>query len=174
MIVLTMKSTIVSLLSTLDNSNLRWHHAIDCLKTAENFIAKLSESPLRSICIIDMVSTGYIILEIIKKIPDYQFFYGMHDYKAQVSASLPTNGFQKSLKDPRFAIDVDSLLYLCCFFEKINRIHTDKTINNVSDTAIFSSDYFKNATKDLQISGFTTINMRVVFEYIDDFNKNSR
>lgn len=159
-----------SLLSATNNNNVNWHQAIEYLKMAESLANLLKEQAHQSICVMEIVGTGFQIINIIKDIDDFRFFYGIADYKAQDPASL----FQKSnpqlFETPTFRIAPTALSCLCAFIDKVNRIFNDLE-NNVPYHRVFKKNYFMSSIKNYDISGISELSMKIALDYIKDFQK---
>ncbi|HCU06277.1 MAG TPA: hypothetical protein DIC42_01645 [Holosporales bacterium] len=160
----------VSLLKATDNNNVNWHQAIEYLKMAESLVSLLQEQAHQNICVMETMGTGFQIINIVKDIDDFRFFYGIANYKEKDSASL----FQKSnpqfFETPMLRIAPKALYCLCAFIDKVNRIFNDLE-HNTARHQIFKKDYFKTSIKNYKISALTEqISMNIVIEYI----KNSK
>ncbi|HAT3883351.1 TPA: hypothetical protein JBH76_04955 [Legionella pneumophila] len=159
-----------SLLSVTDNSNVNWHQAIELLKMADNLIGQLKDKAHQHICVMEMMNTGFQIINIIKDIDDFRFFYGVPDYKAKDSASLFQQTNPQFFETPTLRIAPTALSCLCAFIDKVNRIFHESELN-VPYHLIFKRSYFNVSIKNSTISGFTEITMKVVMEYIKDSKK---
>ena len=54
-----------SLLSANDNNHVNWHQAIEILKMADELVNQLKDKSHQSICVMDMMSTGFQIINIL-------------------------------------------------------------------------------------------------------------
>ncbi|HBD7142405.1 TPA: hypothetical protein KKW64_001256 [Legionella pneumophila] len=164
-------SEVTTLLNAKDNNNINWHQAIESLKMAESLVDLLKEQPHQNICVMNVMSTGFRIINIIKDIDDFRFFYGLPDYKNTDSASLYQQSNPQSLETPHLRIDPTALHCLCAFIDKVNRIFNDSNFKNTPYHQIFNSNYFKSSIKNAEISGFTEITMKIVLDYIRNFKE---
>ncbi|KTD72471.1 hypothetical protein [Legionella tucsonensis] len=159
-----------SLLSPNDNSNVNWHQAIEILKMADSLVGQLKDKAHQSICVMDMMNTGFQIINVIKDIDDFRFFYGVPDYKTKDSALLFQHANPQFFETPTLRIAPTALSCLCAFIDKVNSIFHESELN-VSYHRIFKRSYFNVSIKNPTISGFTEITMKVVMEYIKDSKK---
>lgn len=137
---------------------------------ADNLVNQLKDKAHQNICVMDMMSTGFRIINVIKDIDDFRFFYGVPDYKTKDSALLFQQINPQSFEAPIFRIPPTALSCLCTFIDKVNRIFHDSELN-VSYHQIFKKDYFKFSIKNPKTSGFSEITMKIVIEYMKDFEK---
>ncbi|HBB6940293.1 TPA: hypothetical protein I9553_002404 [Legionella pneumophila] len=161
-----------SLLSANDNNNVNWHQAIEVLKMADELVTQLTDKSHQSICVMDMMNTGFQIINIIKDIDDFRFFYGVPDYKTKDSTSLFEHANPQNLERPTLRIAPTALYCLCAFINKVNCIFHESE-NNKPKHIIFNADYFKVSIKEHKISGFTEISMKVVIDYIKNSKKHN-
>ncbi len=159
-----------SLFSANDNSNVNWHQAIEILKMADELVNQLKDKSHQSICVMDIMNTGFQIINVVKDIDDFRFFYGVSDYKTKDSASLFQQANPQHFETPTLRIAPTALSCLCAFIDKVNRIFHESELN-VSKHIIFKRSYFKVSIKEHNISGITEITMNVVMEYINDYKK---
>lgn len=164
-------SDVVTLLSAKDNNNINWHQAIESLKMAESLIGLLTEEPHQNMCVMDIMRTGFRIINVIKDIDDFRFFYGVPDYQAVDSSALYQQSNPECFESPHLRIDPTALHCLCAFVDKVNRIFYDSNFKNTPYHQIFESDYFKSSIKNTEISWFTENSMKVVLDYIRDFKE---
>lgn len=71
----------LDLFSAEDNSNIRWHHAIDNLITGVNLSRKLNRTEHREIFVLDCRNIYYQIVMILGKIENCRFFIGVKNYQ---------------------------------------------------------------------------------------------
>lgn len=159
-----------SLLSATDNNNVIWHQAIEYLKMAESLVELLKERSHQDICVMETMSTGFQIINTLKDIDDFRFFYGAADYKTKDSASLFQYSNPQFFEKPTLRIAPQALSCLCGFIDKVNRIFNDRE-HNTPYGQIFKKDYFISSIKNYEISVFTEISMKKTLEYIEDYNK---
>ncbi|HSW68537.1 MAG TPA: hypothetical protein VLI69_00040 [Gammaproteobacteria bacterium] len=164
-------SQAISLLNEGKNNNIKWHQAIEALKTADDLSSLLTEKPHQRIYVNDFMNTAYHIIDIINNIDDFRFFYGISDFKTIASSILYQESCPPSLDKPTVRIDPEILLCLCKFIDKAGRASHDMNQNKITSYDVFNSDYFNSSLKNNQsTSEFTKISMKVIFNYIKDFN----
>lgn len=159
-----------SLLSANDNNNVNWHQAIEILKMAESLVDQLKDKAHQSICVMDIMNTGFQIINVIKDIDDFRFFYGVHDYKTKDSDLLFQQANPQLFETPTLRIAPTALSCLCAFIDKVNRIFHESELN-VPHHRIFKRSYFNASIKNPSFSVFTEITMKVVMAYMEDFKK---
>lgn len=165
-------SEVTTFFDAKDNNNLKWHYAIESLKMAESLQGSLKEKSHQNICVMDIVSAGFRIRSILGQIDDFRFFYGLSDYKNIDTNLLYLKSHPESLESPCARISPKALLVLCAFLDKVNRIYYDSNFNKTPYHQIFNSDYFKSSIDSIKITeltGFTEIGLKVIFDYIKDF-----
>lgn len=164
-------SQAIALLNEGKNNNIKWHQAIEALKTADDLSRLLTEEPHQRIYVNDFMNTAYHIIDIINNINDFRFFYGISDFKTVASSILYQKNCPSSLDKPNVRIDPEILLCLCKFIDKAGRASHDLNQNKITSYDVFNSDYFKlSLTNNQSTTEFTKISMKVIFDYIKDFN----
>lgn len=169
-------SKAISILTECGNNNIKWHQAINALEEADKLKLLLTEVSHQSIYIANYIDIGYEIIYIIKKIDDFRFFYGVESYRDKSALELyqisksPT----LSLDWPNHKISTQLLLCLCKFVDKAGRASFDVNSNKTVPEKIFESDYFGKSLSNRDITRFTEIELKVIFEYIKDVEKNDK
>ncbi len=108
-------SRAVVLLSEGGNNNIKWHQAIECLKTADSLMDKLTDKSHQRICFADYFYTAYCIIDIVGKIDDFRFFYGILEYRNRDSKELYSESNPKDLKEKCLRIAPEALRTLCAY-----------------------------------------------------------
>lgn len=166
-------SKAITFFSYESNDNIRWHQAIEVLKVVDNLKNQLTEEAHKHIYLSDFVLIGFEIIKVIKRIEDFKFFYGIEEYQHTDSNSLYNMAFSPEMKYC-YRISPDSLLSLCLFVDKVSRVHYDLNENQSPHDKIYSSQYVTtpiHIIKGNNISELTKKNMKVVLDYINDFEQ---
>jgi len=161
-------SRATSILATADNDNVKWHQAIDCIKTADELKSKLTEKPHQQIYIAEYLDAAYGIHNIIKNINDSKFFYGISDYKNKDSEILYQESTPQKLDNTCSRISPDMLLFLCVFMDKADKARFDILINGTSWESVFPSSYFNKPMSNISITELGLGASKVV-DYIKDY-----
>jgi len=166
-------SNAVTLLADGENNSIKWHQAIESLKTADDLGGLLTVKSHQHIYVTDHLDTAYRIIDVIAGIEDLRFFYGISNYKDRDSLSLYKESNPPSLEKKYSRIAPDALQCLCRFIDKANRAFFDINYNKSRPDNVLKNDYFKASIReDNQLSGFIEPTMKTVINYINDFNSN--
>ncbi|MCD6046267.1 MAG: hypothetical protein K0R48_1430 [Gammaproteobacteria bacterium] len=167
-------SKAIAILSECKNNNVKWHQAINALREADKLKSSLTDNAHQSIYVADYIDRAYQIVDIIKKIDDFRFFYGVTDYRDKSALTLyqESKSPTLSLDWPNYKVSPEELLCLCKFVDKANGAHNMKS-RGVASENVFKSDYFREPLSDWDISEFTKISLKVVFSYIKNVEENN-
>ncbi len=170
-------SKAVAILAECKNNNVKWHQAINALKEADKLKSSLTDKSHQSIYVTDYIDAAYQIIDIVKKINDLRFFYGVIDYRDKSALVLyqQSKSPTLSLDWPNHKISSTELLCLCKFVDKATSASWDKNHNRAEPEKIFESDYFRELLSDSSdISELTKISFKVVFSYIRNVEENDK
>lgn len=168
----------ISLLSESQNSNLKWHQAISHLKLADNLMIELQETPHKHICFYEYLNTGYFIQDVIDKIDDFRFYYGLPHYKTQNSEELYHKSTPMNVDGTCTRIHPDELLSLCAFMNKVTKAYNDQ-LNEEKEKSwenTFNSAFFKKTISQATLSDFSTIqsnSIKMILKYVSDYKNQS-
>lgn len=165
-------ATAISLLSGRDNNNIKWHQAIQLLKTVDSLKKSLRNPQHQHIFLIEYINAGFSIMDIIKSIDHFKFFYGIRDeYQNKDSASLyQVSNSSSKLGDHCLRISSESLSYLIRFLDKASRANYDLDEKTSAWQECFNSEYFqKSISEEREISEFTKLSTKIIHEYIEDY-----
>ena len=164
-------SNVTSILSEENQDNVKWHQAIDFLKSVDDLKGTLTEKPHQQIYLTEYSNTAYTLCNIIKKIDDFRFFYGIPDYKNKESERLYQESTPKTFDKPCSRISEKMLLFLCIFIDKAERARYDSLEKRTSWERVFHSDYFnKPMSEDTPTTTFGPSTAKIV-DYIIDYKK---
>ena len=168
----------LQLLMQAENNNVKWHQAAILLQNADNIKGQLTEQPRKNIYCLDYINTAYTLIDIINKIDDFRFFYGLSNYKDKKTEELYK---ESTTMDNILRISPDSLACLFRFIDKANKSHCDININKTSFEKIFDQEFFqKNVTCDpLDAAEYTqlcanSLGIPVLVEYIKDYKTHEK
>lgn len=166
----------VSLLKVSENDNVKWHRAIEILKIADELKGGLVDVSHKHIYMAEFINTAFSIVDIIKDIDDFKFFYGVKKYENKSSEILFNEANPFSLEGRCRRISSDTLLALCVFIDKANSAFNDLSINGKDKNKIFSRDYFNvSLTNHESVKGITkSTTLKVIYDYLSDFDIHKR
>lgn len=165
----------IKLLESADNNNIKWHQAIALLQSIDNTIShQLTEQSHKNVYCLDYINTGYAIVDIIKEIGNFKFFYGLLD-----NPYGPPLGCSKLPDKTPYLISPNSLSCLCRFIDKASKASYDINTNKAALEKIFNQAYFQKDITDEplnhdDISGFTKITVKKILEYLADYKQNQK
>lgn len=156
------------------NNNIKWHQAIQLLITVDTLTNQLEIDCHREICVMEYLNAGYKIIDILKQIKDFRFFYGIENYVEKNADLLHLETDEELMKkDITDRISPQLLLTFCGFIDKVTKINDAINTNKTSFIDCFNSEYFKQpiASQHNNISQMTCPNVNIIFEYIKHYNE---
>lgn len=162
-----------ALLKESKNNNIKWHQAIESLKTGVSLGHFLKNKAHQNIYVVDYLDAAYCIIDVISSIDDLRFFYGISDYLGRDSLDLYQESNPNSFDKAHFRIAPEALWCLVRFIDKANRVFYDVNYKKTPRATVFDSTYFQTPIdENTPISAFTESNMMVVIAYIENFASN--
>lgn len=173
----------LELLMKAKNNNVKWHQAAALLQNADDIKNQLTEQPHKNIYCLDYINTGYALIDIIKRIDDFRFFYGLPNYKGRTSEELYQESMSQDMKNIS-RISPDSLACLYRFIDKAGKTSFDLNKNKTALEKEFDQEFFqKNVNCDslnaaeyteLCTGSFTSMSIPVLVEYIKDYKTHEK
>lgn len=168
-------STAVSLLQEAKHNNIKWHQAIEQLKAADLLLRSVTENSHQVIFVTEYFDTAFRIVDILKDIKDFRYFYGVSYFLSKPSAVLFQECSSSFLENPRRAIDPDALICLCALIDKANKIFSGLNFQQETHQQIFREEYFQMPLKDkAQNTLGESSGISVVLDYINDYKKHKK
>jgi hypothetical protein len=164
-------STAVSILSSAGCDNIKWHQAINCIKTADDLKSNLTEKPHQHIFLTEYFNTSYYVFNVIKNIDDFRFFYGVSDYKTKDSATLYEESTSIKLDNTCSRISPNILMLLCIFMDKSDKAQWDISKNGASWEKVFNSSYFNKPMCEDTCTTTLGPSAQIIKDYIVDYKK---
>lgn len=159
----------VDILEKAGNTNIKWHQAIDLLKNSDTLKKQLTELPHKNIYVLDYINAGYRLINLIIKIDDSKFFYGVEDY-----ANLDSKQLQQKIRTQGlgcYRISPDSLLWLCNFITKATKARHAYQEKHEALEKIFDEAYFQKNVDERY--GIVSDILKVILSYIDEYERNA-
>lgn len=163
------------LIDETDNNCIKWHHAIELLIMAEKLSLYITGKEAKTVYVTTVMSTGFRLIEIIDKIADYRFFYGIKNFKDRVASELFLESSPQFTDGPKVRIAPENLICLCSFIDKVNRVFWDsKYGDNFDYVKIFDSGYFKKSITEAKINLLSHTATKVIQKYMEEYADQSR
>lgn len=168
-------SDAVTLLQNAKNNNIKWHQAINLLTHADRLFKQLTEQQHKNIYVLDFINSSYTIIDIINKIDDFKFFYGVENYKDFKSTkSLYDESCPEPFNNKSSCISTKELSWLCRFLDKAGLASYDLDESGIPLDKISIQDYFQKSVRtellqQEEVSKRTRANVQVILDYLNDF-----
>jgi hypothetical protein len=162
----------VELIEEGGNNNIKWHNAIESLKTAVDLSKELTEKPHKHIFVMDYRDAGYKITNIIHLIESPNFFYGTdkHEKIKEIKENENNLSYKTSRISPKKLTVLVRLLYrLDCSqasFERAKYGENQHTWEN-------DFENFSQLIKEENLSGELR-GSKVIVDYIRDFDNKAK
>jgi hypothetical protein len=170
----------VDLLQNGGNNNVQWHQATQLLKNVEHISKQLTELTHKHIYFTDYIDASYRIADILWKISDFKFYYGISDFEGKDSGSLYRESMPKTLDKPHYRIAPESLRYLCRVIDKATKASFDLNENRSDWKVCFDSKYFQkeitgDTIKPNELSPLLHMSkpIKTIFNYLNNFDEHS-
>ncbi|MDR3491733.1 MAG: hypothetical protein P4M12_06780 [Gammaproteobacteria bacterium] len=165
-----------SLLNERENNNVKWHRAIEILKMTDELKKYLADISHKHVYVIEYMNAAFSIIDVIKDINDFKFFYGVREYEDKSAEMLFKEANPFSLERHCLRIAPDTLLALSVFIDKANKVFNDLSVNDKDKNEIFSSDYFNiSLTNYESVSDITkSMTLKVIYDYLSDYNQHKK